>query len=317
MLASAKVGIPLGKCPKCGEHEVSRITRKLDPMELIKTILKHPRFIRFVIASVAVVVVALLAAHYLGLDWERVKETLVACWTFIEANPWALFLSIVILPALPFPMSILLLSVGVAWKDWPLWQACSIALLGVALNMTWTYFIAAYPARKLIDKWLKYTKFTIPELGRKDYVGLIFLLRATPGIPLFIHNYILGFLRVPFFVYLPLSIVISGCYIVGIIIFGASILEGSWGKIATSIGLLVIAGLVTKSIRKHYGGKTVDEDKTSLIEKENDLIAKKIEVEGTPNTETPSEYLASPEKTRTDSESDSSKSTSSYKSNDI
>lgn len=266
-------------------------------MELVKSILKHPRFIRFVIASVVVVVVAVLAAHYLGLDWNRVQETLADAWEFTKNNPWALFLAIVILPALPFPMSLLLGAVGVAWNGWPLWQACLVAMLGVALNMTWTYFIAAYPARKLIDRWLKYTKFTIPELGRKDYIGLIFLLRATPGIPLFIHNYILGFLRVPFFVYLPLSIFITSFYVVGIVMTSSSVAtaasgsaddSGVWLKIATGIGLLVLAIFITRRIRKHYNGKTNTdtEDKTALMEKDYEAAV-------TPKTQPTSQHSGS------------------------
>lgn len=267
-------------------------------MELIKTILKHPRFIRFVIASVVVAVVAIVAAHYLGMDWGHVKQTLADAWEFTKNNPWALFLAIVILPALPFPMSLLLGAVGVAWNGWPLWQACAIAVLGVALNMTWTYFIAAYPARKLIDRWLQYTKFTIPELGRKDYIGLIFILRATPGIPLFIHNYILGFLRVPFFVYLPLSIFITSFYVIGIVMTSSSVATaasgsadgGVWLKIATGIGLLVLAVFITKRIRKFYGGNAETEtgDKAALIEKEENIAE-------TPETVTATAYSITPE----------------------
>ncbi len=260
------------------------------------------------IAGVVVVIVAAIAAHYLGLDWTRVQQTISDCWEFTKSNPWALFLAIIILPALPFPMSLLLGAVGVAWNGWPLWQACAVAMLGVALNMTWTYFVAAYPARKLIDRWLKYTKFTIPELGRKDYIGLIFLLRATPGIPLFIHNYILGFLRVPFFVYLPLSIFITSFYVVGIVMTSSSVAtaasgnadgSGVWLKIATGIGLLVLAVFITKRIRKHYSANTSTDDKTALIEKEEDESE-------TPKSEPIPERFTTPKPQAPASKSDSS-----------
>jgi len=247
-------------------------------MDLIKKIIKHPRFLKFISAALAVVLISGITAHFLGLDFDQIWSTAKDSWEFISSNKWALFLAIVVLPALPFPMSILLGAVGVAWSDMPLPQACALALIGVTLNMTWTYFVAAYPARKLIDKWLKLTKFKIPELGRRDYIGLIFLLRATPGIPLFIHNYILGFLRVPFFVYLPMSILITGCYVVGIIVTSSGVAQSASGQstwqhsvasIATGVGLLIMAGLITKFIRKAYASKKSEADKAALMEKDD------------------------------------------------
>ncbi|QQL43836.1 TVP38/TMEM64 family protein [Sulfuriroseicoccus oceanibius] len=264
-------------------------------MDLLKKIIKHPRFLKFVGAGLAVVIISGITAHFLGLDLDQIWNTAKDSWEFISSNKWALFLAIVILPALPFPMSLLLGAVGVAWSDMPLTQACALALVGVTLNMTWTYFVAAYPARKLIDKWLKLTKFKIPELGRRDYIGLIFLLRATPGIPLFIHNYILGFLRVPFFVYLPMSILITGCYVVGIIVTSSGVAQSASGQsswqdsvmsIATGVGLLVIAGLITKFIRKAYASKKSEADKAALVEKDDSSES--------PATTEPSETEAKP-----------------------
>lgn len=265
-------------------------------MDLIKSIIKHPRFIKFVSAAVAVVVISGVTAYFLGLDIDQIWNTAKDVWEFVSTNKWALFLAIVILPALPFPMSLLLGAVGVAWSDMPLHQACGLAMIGVTLNMTWTYFVAAYPARKLIDKWLKLTKFKIPELGRRDYIGLIFLLRATPGIPLFIHNYILGFLRVPFFVYLPMSILITGCYVVGIIVTSSGVAQSASGasswqdnivSIATGVGLLVIAGFITKFIRKAYTSKKKENDKGDLIEKDTSVSVDSTPTdESKPSTET-------------------------------
>ena len=76
---------------------------------------------------------------------------LKAWWTslngYLVRHPSALFWAIVILPGLPVPMSALLFTAGVVWRDRPV-MACALCLLAMSLNFTWTYWLAAGPARQ-------------------------------------------------------------------------------------------------------------------------------------------------------------------------
>ena len=128
-------------------------------------------------------------------------------------------------------------------------------LLALALNLSWTYFIAAYPARNLIEKILRNTTIKIPDLPKKDHLRLILILRLTPGIPLFIHNYILGFLRTPFKLYLPLSLFLSGGMCTGILLTSGALVQGKAGAAIAGVSLIVVAIVVTKMLRARMAKK--------------------------------------------------------------
>ncbi|MEO8614657.1 MAG: hypothetical protein ABI600_05905, partial [Luteolibacter sp.] len=100
-------------------------------------------------------------------------------------------MALVILPGLPIPTSALLLTAGVVWRDQPM-MACLLCLLALILNLTWTYWLAAGPARRLVEKMLAATGIQIPDLPRGDHLKLILVMKLTPGIPLFLQNYLLG-----------------------------------------------------------------------------------------------------------------------------
>lgn len=203
---------------------------------------------RFAVAGSVVLLVAGLLAWQAGFDlaamaavWEQVEG-------FLQARPWAMFVALAVLPGLPFPVSALLLASGVAWSDHPVW-ACGLSLCALAINMSWTYWVAAGPGRRLVEWFMRWTGMKIPDIPGGEHLRLILVLRLTPGIPLFFQNYALGFVRAPFRLYLPLSIVISGVYSSGIVLVGAGVSDGKFLPILTGVGLLVVAVVVTKWLR--------------------------------------------------------------------
>ena len=95
-------------------------------------------------------------AWKLGYDLADLKALWKSVNGYLVRHPSALFWAIVILPGLPVPMSALLFTAGVVWRDRPV-MACALCLLAMALNFTWTYWLAAGPARRLIEKLLAAT----------------------------------------------------------------------------------------------------------------------------------------------------------------
>ena len=217
-------------------------------METFKKLLKH----RWVQIGVMLMLVAGLLGGWLawkmGVDFTSLKDAWKVSEAFLIQNPWILFLALVLLPGLPVPMSLLLLTAGVVWKDRPL-IACLICLTALALNLTWTYWVAAVPARKLVEKLLAATSIQIPDLPRGDHLKLILVLRLTPGIPLFLQNYLLGFLRAPFHLYLPISILCTGVIGCGVVLSGAGLADGKLKWAITGVSLIVLAGVLTHAIR--------------------------------------------------------------------
>jgi uncharacterized membrane protein YdjX (TVP38/TMEM64 family) len=218
-------------------------------MELAKRIISDRRFQMLAGAGMLMGLGALFVAWQMGVDLKMVRETWSKSEQFLRANPWWLFGALVILPGLPVPTSALLVLAGTVWRDRPL-MACVICLVAIALNMTWTYWLAARPARGTVEKLLARGMLRIPQLPRNNQMKALLLLRLTPGIPLFVQNYLLGFFRVPFRLYLPVSMACSGLISCGVVLSGAGVAGGNFMPALTGVALIVVGFVVVQMLRQ-------------------------------------------------------------------
>jgi uncharacterized membrane protein YdjX (TVP38/TMEM64 family) len=223
-------------------------------MLLLKKILRDRRFHRLAGVGVVLGLGALALAWQMGVDVAMLKQGWMRSEAFLRAHPWWLFGALVILPGLPVPTSALLLLAGTVWRDRPV-VACAICLLAIALNMTWTYWMAARPGRGLVEKLLAAGSWRIPEMPRGNHLRFILLLRLTPGFPLFIQNYLLGFFRVPFRLYLAVSMACSGLIACGVVLSGAGVAGGNFMPAITGVGLIVVGLVVVQMLRQKLVGK--------------------------------------------------------------
>lgn len=223
-------------------------------MESIRTLLGNTRvrlaLVGFaLIAAIAAVVIWRSGATLADLEgpWKSTEA-------YLKENPWALFLALIFLPALPIPTSALLFTAGVVWRDRPV-VACAVCLLAMALNLSWTYWLAAKPGRGMVEKLLAAGSFKIPDLPRGDHLKLILIVRLTPGVPFFVQNYVLGFMRPPFFLYLPISLLTSGVIGIGIVLGGVGLADGRLLPALTGVSLIIVAAVFTHLIRGWLKGK--------------------------------------------------------------
>jgi len=217
-------------------------------MEIIRKLLADKRVKVGLLGCGILAIGGMVVAWKMGLDLASLKQGWKLTEQFLMRYPWALFLAIVILPGLPVPTSALLLTAGVVWRDRP-WMACLLCLLALSLNFSWTYWLAAKPARGVVEKLIAATSVKIPDLPRGDHLKLILVLRLTPGIPMFFQNYLLGFLRAPFLLYLPISVLCSGITGSGIVLTGAGLSDGRLLPALTGVSLIVLGLVVTHLIR--------------------------------------------------------------------
>jgi len=222
-------------------------------MTLLKKIIVDRRFHRVMGVGILLGSGLLLLLWRLGYGLSDLKAGWQATEMFLQTRPWWLFLGLVILPGLPVPTSALMFLAGTVWRDQPV-VACGICLLAMALNMSWTYWAAAKPGRGLLQKLLAAGSLRIPDLPAGNDLRFILLLRLTPGIPLFLQNYLLGFLQVPFFLYLPVSLACSGLIACGIVLSGAGVAGGNLTPMIAGLGLIVVGFVVVQMVRKRLRG---------------------------------------------------------------
>lgn len=237
-----------GRC--LGLRPGLRLFRVRARMEMVRKLLTDRRFHRLALAGVVLGTGALLAAWKMGLTLADLKNAWLATEGFLRGHPWWLFLGLVVLPGFPVPTSALLLLAGSVWGGQPL-QACAISLLAMALNMTWTYWAAAVPGRGVVERWLATGAFRMPAVPKGNQLRLLLVLRLTPGIPFFFQNYLLGFMRAPFRLYLPVSLACNSLFAVGFVLSGAGIGGGNLKPLMTGVGLIVVAVIaVQMTLRK-------------------------------------------------------------------
>lgn len=221
-------------------------------MEMLRKLLLHRRVRIALILLAGIGLAAVLVAWKMGVDmavlkglWERVNA-------YLAQHPAALFWALVFLPGLPILTSPLLFTAGIVWRERPV-MACSLCLLAMLLNLTWTYLLAAYPARKLVEKFLATTSIQIPDLPRGDHLKLILIMRLTPGLPFFFQNYVLGFMRAPFILYLPVSMLCSGIIGCGVVLSGVGLADGRLIPAITGVSLIAVGVVLTQFVRGWLG----------------------------------------------------------------
>lgn len=217
-------------------------------MELLKKLLSDRRVRIFLACCTVLGLIAIFLAWRAGYTLADLKEAWESLKAYLTDNPWVLFVALVILPGLPVPLSALLVIAGLVWGKDPL-MACTLCIVALALNLTWTYWLAAGPARRLVEKLLESSAIKIPDLPRGDHLKLILVLKLTPGVPMFFQNYLLGFLRAPFRLYLPVGLLCNGIVGTGIVLSSAGIGNGRVMDALTGVSVIVVGVVLTQFVR--------------------------------------------------------------------
>ena len=230
----------------CGERELGN---RVMMFTQLREVLGDGRVRIFLILGVTGA--AALAILFVVMGWDL--GTLRVIWmkseTFLRDNPWWLFAALVILPGLPVPTSALLFLTGTVWRGQPA-IGCVMALSALALNMSWCYWLARGPARGFAARW--FVNLKLPELSSNNCLKTILLLRLTPGFPFFVQNYLLGFLKTPFPLYLGVSMLCNGFISIAVVLAGAGLAGGNFGTVITGVSLVVVVAIVVKWVRDRY-----------------------------------------------------------------
>ncbi len=174
-------------------------------------------------------------------------------FAFIEALPLpGLVGAQVLLPLLGVPIS-------------PLWIATGIhagaglggllSALALVLNQTLGYWLARKWLRRPIEAWLRTRGKTAPQIPEAEETLWVLLLRVTPGVPLFVQNYLLGLAQVRFVRYLVISFPVQLAYAVAFVSLGHAFKDSNvWRGMLAVSGLAAVAVAVLL-VRRHLGRK--------------------------------------------------------------
>jgi uncharacterized membrane protein YdjX (TVP38/TMEM64 family) len=187
-------------------------------------------------------------------EYEVVKTAVMQRVT--DAGPVVFFVAMGVLPGFGMPNLAFALTAGPLFgKQLGFATVTLYGLAAITFNLTVTYWLARRWLRPLFARWLERAGYEVPNVESGDMTDLIVLIRVTPGIPLFVQNYLLGLADAPFGRYMVISCAAQWSLNVAFILFGGALSQGQ-GKLAMTALMLLIAVIVaTHFVRKHYGKK--------------------------------------------------------------
>ena len=173
--------------------------------------------------------------------------------SLVEALPLAgLLAAQVLLPLLGVPISPLWIATGInAGAGW----GGLLSAGALALNQTLGYWLARRWLRQPIEAWLRARGKSAPQIPEAEEPLWILLLRVTPGVPLFVQNYLLGLAQVRFGRYLAISFPAQLAYAVAFVALGQALKDSNvWRGMLAVSGLVAVAVAVVL-IRRHLERK--------------------------------------------------------------
>jgi len=233
------------------------------PPSLVKrTLLKlweEPKF-RLLLAAGSVLAMALfVAAWQSGVTMSQLHGWFDTLLELLAEHPAWLLLAIAILPALPIPVSPMLILAGIVFiPKFGAPAACTITFAAMLVNLIWTYWLAATVGRNLVEKLFAFLEIRIPKLSEGDAYRLVLVMRVTPGFPFFVQNLLLGFLHIPFRAYVLISSILIALWTVAWMVSAGALFSGKSGIAIAGISLLVVISIITGVIRKKMANKVLD-----------------------------------------------------------
>lgn len=168
-----------------------------------------------------------------------------------EAGPGVFFGAMAVLPLFGFPLAPFTLAAGPVFG--PRMGAAAVitcAVAAVTINVALAYWISARALRPAMAKVFTRLGWKVPEGPVRSALELTLLLRVVPGIPFFVQSYLLGMARVPFGLYMAISVGVPAGYIVATILAGDALGRGDHGRLAAAGVVCAVAGAGLHYLRK-------------------------------------------------------------------
>lgn len=168
-------------------------------------------------------------------------------------NGLLLFISIAILPGLVLPVAPLLGLAGLWGGENGPWLSCLYCTIALFINLCWTYWLARGPARGVLQRLLRHTRFRLPESPPDNMLEWALILRLTPGVPFIFTNYGLGLVGMRFSPYLYISLPVLAFTACGYVLAFAGIFGGEWKYLWTGACIIAVTILLGRFVIKHRG----------------------------------------------------------------
>jgi uncharacterized membrane protein YdjX (TVP38/TMEM64 family) len=168
-----------------------------------------------------------------------------------SGGPVLFFLAEALLPALGAPLAAFNLVAGEAFApQMTMPGVVAAAMVAIAVNLALTYWLARHAFRPFLTRLVARYGYAVPRVTPANALTVSLVVRLTPGPPYFLQGYLLGLAEVPFRLYMVVSWLAVLPWAVAFIVLGKAAREGSFVRIATAVGVIVVAVLAVQLIRR-------------------------------------------------------------------
>ena len=196
-----------------------------------------------------------------GMDFKGAIDRLIAF--FREAGPVEFFIAMALLPAVGFPVSAFTMTAGPVFG--PVMGVGTVILCCVAalaVNVALSYWIAARALRPLALRIVRWLGYELPEIRGNSVWTVTLLVRIVPGPAFFLQSYLLGLARVPFGVYMMVSMIVTAAYTAAMVLLGDGLVRGDHVAILEAGAIFLVAGGVLHQVRRRFKVKVTRQDGT-------------------------------------------------------
>lgn len=170
---------------------------------------------------------------------------------FRAAGPVPFFCAMAVLPIVGAPLSPFIAVAGPVFG--PILGVgtvigCTIA--AVAVNVALSYGLAVCAVRPLVERAARWLGYEMPTLPSGTAWEIALLTRILPGPPFFIQSYLLGIARVPFRIYMVVSVLVPAVYLSAAILAGDALMRRDWRGLVLPAVLFAVAAFALRRLRK-------------------------------------------------------------------
>lgn len=207
---------------------------------------------RLPILRLAGVAVGLLTGAVLLLRGVNVGELIDRGLGLVRGGgPVLFFAAEALLPALGAPLAAFNLVAGEAFApQMTMPGVVAAAMVAIAVNLALTYWLARHAFRPFLTQLVARYGYAVPRVTDANALTVSLVVRLTPGPPYFLQGYLLGLAEVPFRLYMIVSWLAVLPWAVAFIVLGKAAREGSFVRIATAVGLIVVAVIAVQLMRR-------------------------------------------------------------------
>jgi uncharacterized membrane protein YdjX (TVP38/TMEM64 family) len=195
---------------------------------------------------------ALLVMLTVGAGFMFFREEIQPLLSMIkngQAHPALLIGCFLVLPMMFFPITILLVLIGVRFDAV---AGMLIMFMIMPAHLLFSFFVVRSIFRSQLERFARKKKYAIFNIPAKRQLGFAFVFMAVPGLPYAVKNYLLPISGIPFREYFLISWLVNGAMGIPFVVLGHAASKWNIHVLLILIFLLGAAYFIAHQVRKRY-----------------------------------------------------------------